>query len=130
MSKNNKNYPNKNPEKSLKKSALPWLSINAKNGIKDDPKFSAKLSVKEGEINFEENIQIEIRGNTSQSFKKKSYSFLFLDENKQTKKVGLLNLPMHEHWVLYGPYADKSLMRNVLALTRNNYIYVLRIMMS
>ena len=115
LSKNNKNYPNKNPKKSLEKSALPFLSINAKNGIKDDPKLSAKLSVKEGEVVSEENIKIEIRGNTSQSFKKKSYSFLFLDENNQTKKVGLLNLPMHEHWVLYGPYADKSLMRNVLA---------------
>ena len=115
LSKNNKNYPNKNPKKSLKKSALPWINVNAKNGIKDTPKLSAKLSVKEGEVVFEENIQIEIRGNTSQSFKKKSYSFLFLDENNQTKKVGLLNLPMHEHWVLYGPYADKSLMRNVLA---------------
>ena len=79
------------------------------------PKLSAKLSVTQGEVIFEENIQIEIRGNTSQSFKKKSYSFLFVDENNQTKKVRLLNLPMHEHWVLYGPYADKSLMRNVLA---------------
>jgi len=115
LSKNNKDYPNKSPNKSLKKSALPFLSITTKNGIKDEPKLSAKLSVTQGEVVFEENIQIEIRGNTSQSFKKKSYSFLFLDENNQTKKVGLLNLPMHEHWVLYGPYADKSLMRNVLA---------------
>ncbi len=115
LSKNNNDYPNKSPKKSLKKSNLPWLSINTKKGIKNDPKLSAKLSVKEGKVVFKEKIQIEIRGNTSQSFKKKSYSFLFLDEDNQTKKVSLMNLPMHEHWVLYGPYADKSLMRNVLA---------------
>jgi len=115
LSKNNNDYPNKRPKKSLKKSNLPWISINTKKGIKDDPKLSAKLSVKEDKVVFKEKIQIEIRGNTSQSFKKKSYSFLFLDEDSQTKKVGLMNLPMHEHWVLYGPYADKSLMRNVLA---------------
>jgi len=115
LSKNNNDYPNKSPKKSLKKSNLPWISINTKKGIKDNPKLSAELSVKEGEVVFKEKIQIEIRGNTSQSFKKKSYSFLFLDEDNQTKKVSLMNLPMHEHWVLYGPYADKSLMRNVLA---------------
>ncbi len=115
LSKNNNDYPNKSPKKSLKKSNLPWISINTKKGIKDEPKLSAELSVKEGEIICKEKIQIEIRGNTSQSFKKKSYSFLFLDEDNQTKKVSLMNLPMHEHWVLYGPYADKSLMRNVLA---------------
>ena len=115
LSKNNKNYPNKNPKKSLKKSTLPWLSIHTKNGIKDEPKLPAKLSVQDGEAIFEETIQIEIRGNTSQSFKKKSYSFIVTNENKTLKKVSLLNLPKHEHWILYGPYADKSLMRNVLA---------------
>ena len=115
LSTNNKDYPSKTPSEKLKKSALPWISINTKNGIKDDPKLAAKLSVQEGGVVYKENIEVEIRGNTSQSFKKKSYSFNIYNEGWQTKKVGLLNLPKHEHWILYGPYADKSLMRNVLA---------------
>ncbi|HIK62942.1 MAG TPA: hypothetical protein EYG01_02945 [Flavobacteriales bacterium] len=115
LSNSNDDFPSKKPKKSLKKSALPWLSIHTKNGIKDEPKLPAKLSVQDGEAIFKETIQIEIRGNTSQSFKKKSYSFIVINENKTLKKVSLLNLPKHEHWILYGPYADKSLMRNVLA---------------
>jgi hypothetical protein len=115
LSKNNSDFPSKIPKKSLKKSTLPWLSIHTKNGIKDAPKLPAKLFFRNGENLLEENIQIELRGNTSQAFKKKSYSFKVYNKHLQEKKVGLLNLPKHEHWILYGPYSDKSLMRNILA---------------
>lgn len=102
-------------EKKLKTSSLPWLSINTKYGIQDEPKQLAELAIKNVKPVLEEDIQIEIRGNTSQSFQKKSFSFFIIKKNKQTKKVALLGLPKHEHWILYGPYADKSLIRNVLA---------------
>ena len=115
LSKNNANYPSKSPIKKTHPSKLPWISINANSGIKDDPKSYAKLRIKNGATLLQENIKIEIRGSTSQSFKKKSFSFLFLDENNNPKKVRPIGLPEHEHWVLYGPYADKSLSRNVLA---------------
>ena len=115
LSKNNSDFPSKRPKKSLKKSTLPWLSIHTKNGIKDEPKSSAKIIIKDGGKVVRENIQIEIRGNTSQSFQKKSFSFNIYSDDGNLKKVGLLNLPEHEHWILYGPYSDKSLMRNVLA---------------
>ena len=115
LSNSNDDFPSKKPKKRLKKSTLPWLSIHTKNGIKDEPKLPAKLSVQDRKAIFEETIIIETRGNTSQSFKKKSYSFIVTNENNTLKKVSLLNLPKHEHWILYGPYADKSLMRNVLA---------------
>ena len=101
--------------KKLKPTRLPWVSISAKNGIKDEPKSSAKMIIKDGGKVVRENIQIEIRGNTSQSFQKKSFSFNIYSDDGNLKKVGLLNLPEHEHWILYGPYSDKSLMRNVLA---------------
>ena len=113
--KNNKRNPSKAPTKKLKTSSLPWLIINTKYGIQDEPKQSAKLSVKNGKSVLEEDIEIEIRGNTSQSFQKKSFSFFITNNNNQQKKVELLGLPKHEHWILYGPYADKSLIRNVLA---------------
>ena len=115
LSANNKNYPSKSPIKKLRPSTLPWISINLKEGIKDEPKSPAKIIIKDGGKVVRENIQIEIRGNTSQSFQKKSFSFNIYSDDGNLKKVGLLNLPEHEHWVLYGPYADKSLMRNVLA---------------
>jgi len=115
LSTGNNGFPNNTPKKKLKNSALPWLSISAQNGIKDEPKSPATLFIKEGEKTTAETIQIEIRGNTSQSFKKKSYSFKVFSDDGNLKKAELLNLPKHEHWILYGPYADKSLMRNVLA---------------
>ncbi|OUV71892.1 MAG: hypothetical protein CBC83_07310 [Flavobacteriales bacterium TMED123] len=114
LSKNNKNYPQNIRSKKLAYSSLPFLFINT-NGVQDEPKQLAKLNIKNRKSVFEENIQIEIRGNTSQSFEKKSFSFFIINKNKQRKKVGLVGLPKHEHWILYGPYADKSLIRNVLA---------------
>ena len=115
LSTNNKNYPSKSSIKKLSSSALPWFSIKANRGIKDKPKSSATLFIKQGGKTMVENIRLEIRGSTSQSFKKKSYSFNVFYDDGRLKKVGLLNLPEHEHWILYGPYSDKSLMRNVLA---------------
>ena len=115
LSKKNTDFPTKTPSKSITPSILPWISISTKQGIKDEPKQLANILIRENNSLISESIKIEIRGNTSQSFKKKSYSFLFIDNNKSVKKVGVLGLPKHEHWVLYGPYADKSLIRNVLA---------------
>jgi len=115
LSEKNTDFPIKTPSKSITPSLLPWISINTKQGIKDEPKQLANILIRENDSVVSESIKIEIRGNTSQSFKKKSYSFLFIDNNGRNKKVELLGLPKHEHWILYGPYADKSLIRNVLA---------------
>ena len=61
------------------------------------------------------NIKIERRGKTSQTFAKKSYGFNIYGENNKKKSTALLDLPSSKKWVLYGPYADKSLIRNALA---------------
>jgi hypothetical protein len=60
-----------------------------------------------------------VRGNTSQTFAKKSYSFNVYGQDKKKIAVGLLGLPASKKWVLYGPFADKSLIRN--SLTYNLY---------
>ena len=112
LSKSNENYPQNKPLKNLTQSPLPFFFITT-NGIQDEPKKHAKIS--KHNADRDENIQIEIRGTTSQSFQKKSFSFFVVDKNNQQKKVSLLGLPKHDHWILYGPYADKSLIRNVLA---------------
>jgi len=60
-------------------------------------------------------ISIELRGSTSQSFPKKSYGFETQDEFGDNLNVSLLGLPEENDWVLYAPYSDKSLIRNILS---------------
>lgn len=63
------------------------------------------------------NISIEIRGSSSQMFPKKSFGFETKDDTLADLDVPLLGLPAEEDWILYAPYTDKSLMRNVLTFT-------------
>lgn len=95
---------------------LPQVFINTNGGsIVDEPKINAQISISKTDIvSFEGNIGIEIRGASSQSFPKKSYGFETRDANNEDLKVSLLGFPEEEDWILYGPYSDKSLMRNIL----------------
>lgn len=60
-------------------------------------------------------INIELRGSTSQEFPKKSYGLETQYESGDARNVSLLDLPEENDWVLYAPYSDKSLIRNILA---------------
>ncbi|MEG2839698.1 MAG: CotH kinase family protein [Lachnospiraceae bacterium] len=62
------------------------------------------------------NIKIRIRGNTSRWFDKKSYAVQLVDSqgNKEDKKV--LGMEANHSWALHGPFLDKTLMRNYMAL--------------
>ena len=83
--------------------------------IIDEPKIAASLRVSKQEvISYDGNIGIEIRGASSQMFPKKSYGFETWDENNEDIDVALLNYPEEEDWILYAPYSDKSLFRNIL----------------
>ncbi|MBN2173324.1 MAG: CotH kinase family protein [Bacteroidales bacterium] len=64
--------------------------------------------------NYDGKIGIRCRGNTSLSFPKKSYSVETQDSLGQNLNVSLIDLPSENDWVFYGPYSDKSLMRNAL----------------
>jgi hypothetical protein len=48
-------------------------------------------------------------------FDKKSYAFETVNESGQDHPVRLLGLPKETDWILYGPYSDKTLMRNHIA---------------
>lgn len=65
---------------------------------------------------------IEIRGSSSAGFEKKSYGFELQDEAGLDQPAGLLGLPADSDWVLYAPYTDKSLLRDVLAYALSNRI--------
>ena len=96
--------------------------------IQDEPKIKARMeiawhengdenSTSDPRVHFNGNIKIEIRGSSSQMFPKKSYGFELKDEFDQDMDFPLLGMPEEEDWILYAPYSDKSLIRNVLTFT-------------
>ncbi|MCC6233073.1 MAG: CotH kinase family protein [Verrucomicrobiales bacterium] len=58
---------------------------------------------------------MEIRGSSSAGFEKKSYALELQDESGLDRPAPVLGLPSDSDWVLYAPYTDKSLIRDVLA---------------
>lgn len=59
-------------------------------------------------------ISIEYRGSSSQMFPKKPYSIETQDSLGNNNNVAIMDMPIESDWVLYAPYTDKSLIRNVL----------------
>ncbi|MBN2089495.1 CotH kinase family protein [candidate division KSB1 bacterium] len=108
-------------------SNLPLLYINTfGQQIPDENKITANLRIIDngpGKRNylsdttnaFEGLIGIELRGSSSNSWRKKQYGFETRDSLGNNRNVTLLGLPAENDWVLYGPYIDRSLMRNILA---------------
>ncbi len=85
---------------------LPVVKIDASRSIPNEPKVRAMLRMP----GYRGRIGIERRGQSSQQFfPMKSYAV------ELRRDAGLLGMPEDDDWVLYAPYNDKSLMRNVLA---------------
>ena len=108
---------------------LPIVYLNTGGkAIVDDPRIMIQMeiawkgdgqsnSTSEPRTHFNGKINIEIRGSTSQNFPKKSFGFELKDDDGQDMDFPLLGMPEEEDWILYAPYSDKTLIRNVLALT-------------
>ena len=89
------------------------LGVGPNSEIVDEPKIPAALKIKKDDsIHFQGIIGIEIRGESSQFFDKKSYGIETWDTQYNDIDVSLLGFPEEEDWILYGPYSDKSLIRN------------------
>ena len=101
---------------------LPLMKIQTGNkNIVDEPKIPGSLQIFQEELLIEEHlIGIEIRGSSSQMFDKKSYGFETWDEMGEDLNASLGGFPEEEDWILYGPYSDKSLVRNVLIYELSN----------
>ena len=65
-------------------------------------------------------IGIEVRGKTSQTEPQKPYGIETRAADGNEVMVPLLGLPAESDWILYAPYDDKTLMRNVLAYDLSN----------
>lgn len=111
----------------LTTSKLPIIVINT-NGqeIPDEPKIVASMGIINNGYNVTNNItdaytdyngkiSIEIRGQSSQDFPKKSYGFETQDALGENNNVSLLGMPEENDWILYAPYSDKSMLRNVMS---------------
>ncbi|OGB62242.1 MAG: hypothetical protein A2Y94_09690 [Caldithrix sp. RBG_13_44_9] len=63
---------------------------------------------------FDGHIGIEIRGSSSQMFPKKSYAVETRDSLGNNLNVSLLGMPEENDWILYAPYTDKTMLRDIL----------------
>lgn len=60
-------------------------------------------------------VQIHVRGSSSQRLPKSSFTLHTVENETNQVKVPLLGMPKEEDWVLYAPFEDKTLIRDVLA---------------
>lgn len=112
-------------------SNLPIISINTYGeDIPDEPRIDAYMGIinnNSGTNNINDpfndyngKITIEMRGNSSQEQEKPPYRFETVDNNGENNNVKLLGLPEENDWILYAPWSDKSLLRNVLIYSLSN----------
>jgi hypothetical protein len=107
---------------------LPLVVINTGGEqIPDEPRITAHMKLVNngtGSYNgfddpgneYDGQISIELRGESSLGlYPKKSYSLETQTDTGSNNNVSLLGLPVENDWVLYAPYGDKSLIRNVLS---------------
>jgi hypothetical protein len=115
----------------LDSSILPILIINSDEfGIPADIKQnSTKVIAHMGAIdngagkinlpgdpfnNYDGRIKINVRGQSSFDFPKRSYNIELQDQNGNDTSVALLGLPREADWVLQGIWADRSQIRNAI----------------
>lgn len=109
---------------SLSESNLPIIIIDTDGKtIVNEPKIEAHMGIIDGGTpnyvtdtfnDYDGVVGIEIRGASSASFPKKSYAVETWDSNGNDIDVSLLGMPEEEDWILYGPYTDKTMIRNTL----------------
>ena len=107
-------------------SNLPIVLIDTYGqNIVDEPRISAFMGIIDNQnglnnINdsfndYNGNITIELRGNSSQYNPKKPYRIETVNSIGENLNVSILGMPEENDWVLYAPYQDKTMLRNALA---------------
>lgn len=112
-------------------SNLPIIMVDTQGAtVNQEEKIMARMKVlyRPGHINYitdtiaeyDGHITMKIRGNTSTMYPKKGYAVETVRADTSNLNTQLLGLPAENDWVFHGPYADKSLVRNVLAYNLGN----------
>lgn len=116
----------------LQSSNLPIIVINTNYSIVDEPKRPATMGIIYNDNNqrnqitdpfnhYNGDIGIEWRGQSSQwFFDKRSYGIETRNQAEEALNVSLLGLPEENDWILYAPFSDKTMMRNVLIYQLSN----------
>jgi hypothetical protein len=105
---------------------LPLLLAEAEGPIVPEERVGASLAVitaHDGSLHalgdtpraLESRATLEIRGASSSGFPKHSFNLELQDALGADRAVPLLGLPAEADWVLYGPYTDKTGIRDALA---------------
>jgi len=68
-----------------------------------------------GESSIQSFIMANKRGSSSLSFPKNMFGFHMIEEDGSNRNEQLLGLPAEHNWILYAPYTDMTLMRNVIS---------------
>ena len=107
-------------------STLPIVVLNTDGvEIPDEPKIHATMGIiynGDGNTNsisdpfneFYGEIGIERRGSSSNGFPMKSYGLETWGPDSSNYNASIFDFPSDNDWILYAPYTDKSLIRNVL----------------
>jgi len=106
---------------------LPLVVVNRSNqAIPNSTKINATMivvdnptglnSILEPNPSYNGGIGIETRGSSSLIFPKQSYSVETRASDGSNLNTELLGLPTENDWIFNGPYDDKTLIRNHLAL--------------
>ena len=112
-------------------SNLPIIVIDTYgNQIPDEPRIDAFMGIIDNDsgVNslgdnyngYDGQITIEKRGNSSQWNDKTPYRFETINEEGENNNVSLLGMPEENDWVLYAPWQDKSMIRNILTYKISN----------
>ena len=130
-------YPPDNQNVRLKSTNLPivWLDVDGEY-IDRNERITARMKILhngDGQLNYADTVAhsgqhidyegyvaLRYRGNSSFDLSdKKPYSFRPLDKPLENggvkKKVSILGMGKDNNWALLAPYADKSMMRDLLA---------------
>jgi hypothetical protein len=70
--------------------------------------------------NYNGNIGIHVRGNSTRSFPAKSYEITTEDSSGNSQDASLLGMDTDHSWALYQPWDDKSLIRDVITYRLSN----------
>jgi hypothetical protein len=116
----------------LSSSNLPIVVLNTGGiAIPDEPKIDGFMGIINngpGQINyitdnfneFYGQIGIEKRGSSSNGFPQKSYGLETRGPDSVNYNVSLFDWPSDNDWILYAPYTDKAMLRNVLTYKLGN----------
>ena len=99
-----------------------YISPNNKSGVSIqflNNKRDGRSTVL-GPMDFNGRASVNLRGYSTLRQPKNSMTIRLKDENDDKIKASLFGLPKESDWVLYAPYADKTMIRDALAYELSN----------